>query len=121
MDTYILTTLLFILGVGFHMMQKVSVLRQKYAELNFKVIWGTFFKEEWDSLIVSGLVMGVTILALHIVLTKDNIHVPSWVTDWGVYLIALVLGYSGQRIAYKYLTTAEHALDKKIQEVTDKL
>lgn len=112
---YLLTSLLFYIGVGFHVMQKVSALKTKYEnKVDSSVIWSTFFKEEWDSLIVSALVWMVLVVGL-LVVEYNKLSLPGWLTDWGLFGASLVLGYSGQRIAYKYLTTAEQALDKKIQ------
>lgn len=114
---YLLTSLLFYIGVGFHIMQKVSALKNKYEnKVERSVIWATFFKEEWDSLIVSALVWMVLIVAI-VVVQYNKLTLPDWLTNWGLYTSSLILGYSGQRIAYKYLTTAEQALDKKIQGV----
>lgn len=114
---YLLTSLLFYIGVGFHIMQKVSALKTKYEnKVERSVIWSTFFKEEWDSLIVSALVWMVLTVAL-VVVEYNKLALPDWLTNWGLFISSLVLGYSGQRIAYKYLTTAEQALDKKIQGV----
>ena len=97
-------------------MQKIAALKNKFKELGFKTIWNTFFKEEWDSLIISFLVLGVSLISLYII-DLNNIVLPHWTDMWGIYAIFLVLGYSGQRLAYKYLTTAEKALDRKIEEI----
>ena len=54
---HFLTFLLFIIGVGYHVMQKVMQLRKKFPDFGLKEIFTLFFKEEWDSLIVSFLVL----------------------------------------------------------------
>jgi ABC-type Fe3+ transport system permease subunit len=110
---YLLISLLFLLGTAFHVMQKIAVLKNKFSDLEFGTVWSTFFKEEWDSLIVSALVLGVVLITMYLI-NYNMVKLPDWVNDWGMYLISLILGYSGQRIAYKYLTTAEEALNKKV-------
>lgn len=111
--TYILTTLLFILGVGYHVMQIVMGLRKKFPQFGFREIFGSFFNQEWDSLIRSLLVLCTYELGLFII-GMTGIHMPVWWEKYlVVYVLALVLGYAGQRIAYKYLGTAADVLEKK--------
>lgn len=113
---YILTSILIILGVGFHVMQKIRILRTKFPEFSPKKIIATFFTEEWDSLIVSFLVWLVYELGIFIP-TYNGVKFPFWWEMIGVYVAALVLGYCGQRVAYKYLGTAEEVLEKKADDL----
>lgn len=113
---YLLTTVLFCLGVGFHVMQKVMTLKNSFTQFSFQSIWQTFFKQEWDSLVVSLLVLCVVEIALFISY-NNSVKFPPWLDEWGMYLIPLVLGYSGQRIAYKYLQTAEGVLEKRVENL----
>jgi hypothetical protein len=115
---YILTILLSIFGVGFHVMQKIKSLRVKFPAFPFKQIWGTFFNEEWDSLIVSGLVLCVQQIALFIVEYND-VKMAAWLDAWGIFALAFVLGYCGQRVAYKYLGTAEAVLEKQVDKLNE--
>lgn len=113
---YILTTILCGLGICFHIMQKIRILRTKFPEFVFKRIWGTFFTEEWDTLFVSFICWLVLELAIYIVL-YNKVHIATWFAMWGIYVLALVWGYCGQRIAYKYLGTAEEVLEKKADDL----
>jgi len=112
---YFLTILSLFIGVMFHVMVKIMGYKKQFPTLGFVTIWKTFFKEEWDSLIVSGLVMSVTELAVFII-NYQQIDIPDWL-QWGIFPIALVMGYQGQRIAYKFLNTASDALEKKAEIV----
>lgn len=115
--TYFLTTLLFLIGVGYHIMQVIQRLRRKFPEKRFREIFDTYFTEEWDSLIRSGLVWATYELGLFII-EKSEAVMPAWWEKWFVpYAMAVVLGYAGQRLAYKYLGTAE----KVLAEQPDKL
>lgn len=117
---YALITVTFLLGTGFHVMQKVMTFKKNFTTLGFNQIWGTFLKEEWDSLCVSSLIL-VTINVFLYIKIYNQWQFPLWLEDWGMYLFALVIGYSGQRIAYKYLGTAEQILEKKVDGLnTDK-
>lgn len=110
---YILTTLLFVLGVGYHVMQIVMKLRKQYPAFGFKEIFNTFFNQEWDSLIRSFLVLSTYELGLFII-DMTGARMPLWWEKYlVVYTLAIVLGYAGQRIAYKYLGTAADVLEKK--------
>lgn len=88
-----------------------------------------FFKEDWNVMVMS-LVVLLTDLAVHYVVSLLGID---WTQKfalfgvnltWGsVYLlfsvaIAIILGYKGQDLIYKWLGTAADKLDK---EVTDKI
>lgn len=97
-----------LLGIGFHIMQKIRKLRTLYPTFGLKDMFKVFFGQEWDSLIVSGLVVAVYQLVF-IVLYLTDAKTPQW---WPLasYGLAFVLGYAGQRLAYKYLGTAEQFL-----------
>lgn len=116
---YILTIAAFILGVGYHVMQKIRKLRVSFPEFDSKTIKNTFLKEEWDSLMTSAIVMFTFELA-HYIIHVNQIKIPEWVDNWGIYVLALVLGYAGQRVAYAYLGTAEKVLLKKAQDLENK-
>lgn len=110
---YLLTIALFLLGVGYHVMQVVMKLRRQFPQFGFREIFGTFFKQEWDSLIRSFLVLSTYELGLFII-GMTGARMPMWWEKYlVVYALALVLGYAGQRIAYKYLGTAAGVLEKK--------
>lgn len=113
---YFLTTILFLLGVAFHVMGKVKDLKVKFPDLHRSMIWKTFFEQEWDSLVVSGLVLIATEMALFISVYNE-VKLPAWVDMWGMYVISVVAGYAGQRIAYVYLGTAEDFLRKKADQL----
>jgi hypothetical protein len=112
---YFLTTTVFVIGVLFHVMVKINGLRTKFPTLTFKTVWTTFFSEEWNTLIASVLVLAVTELAIFII-NYQGIVIPEWL-NWGIYPIALLMGYQGQRIIYKYLNTASDALERKAEAV----
>jgi hypothetical protein len=101
---YLLTTVVFILGVFLHIMIKITSYKKTFPTLSFGAIWATFFKEEWDSLLVSLVILVLVEVTIYII-NYVGIEVPIWM-DWGIYLIALVMGYQGQRLAYKFLNTA---------------
>ena len=114
---YSIISLLFFIGVAFHVMQKISSLKKEFdGKFSIKEVFVTFFEEEWDSLIVSVLVYAVMAIALYLIKHND-IVLPAWIDSWGIYSFSLVLGYSGQRIAYQYLATAETELNKRLSKM----
>jgi hypothetical protein len=110
---YILIVILQLLGIGFHVMQKISILGDKFPDKSIREIRILFLKEDLDTLVVSALVLMLNLVSHYIVTIyttipkMDNYHLYS-------FGAALVLGYAGQRVIYKYLGTAERFLDKKI-------
>lgn len=113
---YILSIACFLLGVGYHVMQCIMKLRAKFPQLGFKVVFATFFQQEWDSLLRSLLVMFTFLIYLFITISEE-VKYPDWYYRWGVYAIALMAGYAGQRLAYSYLSTAENILEKKAEQL----
>lgn len=115
---YILTIVLLIIGIAYHVMQTISKLRNKFPDLKPNTIWSTFFLQEWDSLIVSFL--GVAVFEVALFVIKYNaIPLPSWLDNWGIYAFAAVWGYAGQRLAYKFLNTGEVVLEKKSDQLNN--
>ena len=103
------------LGVAMDVMFKIKALRVKFPQLPPGQIAKTFFASEWDTLIISGLVAFV--LQFAYVITKYNeVKFPGWFEDWAIYVLFFVVNYSGQRIAYKFLTTSEKRLIDEIDK-----
>ena len=107
------------IGILFHVMQKVRVLRLKFPQLAPIRIWKTFFGEEWDSLIVSFLVWLVYEIWIYLSIV-NQFKLPEMYKMYGIWLLALVLGYCGQRVAYRYLGTAEKVLQKRADVIDAK-
>lgn len=116
MIDHILILLISLIGVGFDVMAKVMRYKKMFPQLSFANIWRTFFKEEWDSLMVSVLIIVVLQISLYIV-KINGVKIPSWIVNWGMYVFTLVINYSGQRLAYKYLGTAEKVLEEKADKI----
>lgn len=123
---YFIVFFLQLLGILFHVAQKVNALDKQYPEKTIKQIYGQFFENDWSSLSVSVLVL-VTDLVTHGILNtyfpgvmNTMVNVP--MTEIQVPLIVLsfigafVLGYAGQRLAYKYLGKAEQYLNDKVDK-----
>lgn len=113
---YIIIIILQIIGVGFHVGQKIVGLGDKFPEKTKREIFAVFWKEDWDTLGVSVFVLMLNLVA-HFVTCR---YLPV-VADWeyfevSSFAVALILGYAGQRKIYKWLGSAEQFLDKKIEE-----
>lgn len=105
-----------VLGIGFHVMQKIIKLGDERKSLTKKEIVDTFFSEDWDTLIVSVLIICGHLLTHYVI----DEYTPSFRNDVNFYVLyafgaAFMLGYLGQRMVYKWLGTAENKLDKMVQ------
>lgn len=108
------------LGIFFHVMQKVVSIgdkfpRDQFPEYTIQRIFYIFWSEDWDTLTISA---GILVLdeAVHFVVF-DYLHIPlpiDWYWQIGPFGLALVLGYAGQRLIYKWFGTAEQFLDKQV-------
>lgn len=113
---YALIITLQLLGIGFHVMQKIVSLGDAFPNEQPFGIVKVFLKQDWDTLIVSFLVLVLNIVA-HFIFTYYDAPFTKW--DYYIftsYGISLIFGYAGQRLIYKYFGTAEKYLDKKVTE-----
>ena len=112
---YLIIIALQLCGISLHIMQKIITIGAAHEDHSWKQVFGAFFKEDWDTLIVSGIVLCVNLLlqfiinnyAMDIIYQNPNFHL------W-MFGAAFVIGYAGQRLVYKYLGSAEKFLDKKV-------
>lgn len=102
-----------------HILITIKKLRVQFPQFGFKEIWNTFFTQNWDTLIGSAVVLLIYELAIYIAV-YNGVVLPYWFDMIGMYAIAAVLGYQGQRIFYKWLDTAVEALEKKADMIKDK-
>lgn len=116
---YIFVFTLFILSVMLHIMLKISSLRKDFPTLSFKEVWNTFFQQNWDTLIASGVVLILYEVVLFIV-AYNQVPYPWWFDNIGMYVLAAILGWQGQRLFYKYMDSATAALEKKADQLKDK-
>jgi hypothetical protein len=115
---YLLIFVLQLLGIGFHVMQKIIKLGDTHPQMKRREIINVFLDEDWDTLIVSALVLCVNLIT-HYIIDKYTPQLRESLNYYVLYAfaIALVLGYSGQRLAYKWLGSAEKVLDKKSEQL----
>lgn len=97
-------------------MRGIKNLRVKFPTFHKKEIVDTFYSEEWDSLIVSGIVVCALELTLFII-RYNEIVLPDWLENGGIYAFSAVISYSGQRLAYKILGTSEKVLGDKVDKM----
>jgi len=115
---YLITFFLMLLGAALHVMSKISALRKRFPELEPKTIWGTFYKEEWNTLIVNLICILLAEVFLYTTISNGQKFAP-WFDNYGMYGLAVLWGYAGQRLAYKFLSTGEAVLEKKAEQIKD--
>jgi len=113
---YLLIFILQLIGVGFHVMQKIILLGDKHPDKNRSQVFSAFLYEDWDTLVVSSLVVATHLIAHYIVENYTDLSLTSEKYILWSFGIALILGYAGQRLAYKFLGSAENFLDKKVND-----
>ena len=118
MIDYFITTAFNLIGIIYMVMVSIKKLRVKYPELQPRTIWGTFMKEEWDSMILSFVGLVAFELVLFTVRYNETV-LPKWVEDFGLYALAAVWGYASQRLAYSVLNTSVAILQKKVDRLKE--
>lgn len=109
--------LLFLLGIGLHVTQEIDKLRIKYPDKRPREIMRVFFEEEWNVLIRSALIMILYIVALVLVRNDSRESVRAIGHHWGIWPLALILGYAGQRILYAWLGTSVERLARESERL----
>lgn len=116
---YLLIFILQILGVGFHVGQKVVALNSKLPDAP-GVIMKTFWRNDWPTIFVSSLILVLDIVG-HF--TMWYVGVDPFQEGWWKVLpfaLALFLGYAGQRVIYKIFGTTEKVFDKQLNDFETK-
>ena len=117
---YLLIIFFQLLGIGFHVGQKITSLNTLYKEQPIFIL-KLFISTDWPTLFVSSLVL-LTDLGAHFVL--DYVGADPFTDGWwrvAPFGLALFLGYAGQRVVYKLFGTTEKMLDKQIGQIESKV
>jgi ABC-type spermidine/putrescine transport system permease subunit I len=120
---YFLALVLQLLGISFHVMQKIITLGDKDKTKSRSEIVSIFLSEDWDTLFVSLLVL-ITCMVFHFSANyyypesmNKIVEIPILNIDVPIVILLLiasfVIGYAGQRLVYRWLGSAEKYLDKK--------
>lgn len=115
---YLLIFILQLLGIGFHVMQKIISIGSEFPEKSRSQVFSAFLYEDWDTLLVSWLVLITHLVAHYVVLNYTALSTSLEQYSFWSFGLALLLGYAGQRLIYKYLGSAEDFLNKKINDKT---
>lgn len=115
----ILIIVLYLIGVAYHILQRIREIRNKYPDLTSKKVWAVYKNEEWDTMLVMGVCLLMIELFWIIAIYKD-LPMKPWIRQWGVYPISVACGYFLHRIIYKVLGTTEKVIDKRIDEFAPK-
>lgn len=112
---YVLIIILQIIGCGLHVLQKVMELDKKFPDDTLGDVFSMFWKTDRVTLIISFFILCLNLVAHYII----EVYAPQIreIENWVLYGfgLALLLGYAGQRLVYKYLGKAEEVLNKKVE------
>ncbi len=115
---YALIFILQILGIGFHVGQKVLELDKLSPDDSLTDVFKLFWKSDKITILISiGLILPLTEILYYVL----NVYGPDSIINYEYFdLIAFglsfVLGYSGQRIVYSALGKATEVVEKKLAD-----
>ena len=111
---YLIVFIMQMIGIGFHVGQKVVSLGNAYPDKSWKEILSALFVEDWDTMVISCLVIFLNEM-IHFIINEYAGHITE-LPNFYLYSFgtALLLGYAGQRLIYKFLGTAEKFLGDQI-------
>ena len=96
-------------------MQKVISIGDKFVDLTPSQVFKTFFKEDWDTLVVSSIVLFLNVIFHFIVMNYKITAITESVYFYpGSFAGSLFFGYAGQRMIYKYFGSAEKVYEQAI-------
>lgn len=103
-----------LLGIGFHVGQKIITIGNNFPDKTVGDVIRVFWKEDWDTLAISGLVLLLDEM-IHVVINGYAPHVTEF-PNFYLYSFgaALLMGYAGQRLVYKFFGSAEKFLGDQI-------
>lgn len=118
---YLLIIVLQLIGIGLHVAQKVLKLDNKQPDDTLVDVLTVFWKQDRITIFISGLILVLDVVGHYIV----EAYAPALVKSIQYYelysfALALVLGYAGQSIVYKYLGTAQKFLDKRADDLNNR-
>jgi hypothetical protein len=118
---YLLIIILQLLGIYFHVMQKISIIDKKYPEKPLPEIRAIFWREDSNTLGISAGVLVLHVITHFIIdyydlpiRDKSYFGVPYLAWAFG---LALLGGYAGQRLIYKAFGSAEKVINTKLEKV----
>jgi hypothetical protein len=111
---YLLIIALQLIGISLHIMQKIGELDDKHPTKPLSEIRIIFWREDYNTVIVSGIVLLLNLIVHYILSAYSTISTVKHYHLWA-FGFAFVLGYAGQRLIYRYLGTAEKYLNKKVE------
>lgn len=112
---YLIIAALQLIGILLHVLQKVAELDKKFIDDTFWSVLVTFWKQDRTTVMISVVVMFLNLLVHFII--DDYTDLPETTKHYYLYAFgaALLLGYAGQRLIYKYLGKAEDFMNRKVE------
>ena len=110
---HFLLAILYILGAAYQVMREIARLRKINPALRPGEVFQTYYREEWNTVMVSVLGL-LTVQLFFFIIHFKGYELPGWLHQWGVYPLSLVAGYGWHRIVYKWLGSTEAAIIKQI-------
>ncbi len=114
---YLLILVLQLLGIGFHVGQKVLEIDKLSPDDSLTDVMKIFWRADKVTILISVLIIALNEVSHYII----HVYAPKNITGWqyfdlASFAVALVLGYSGQRIIYGALGKAVDFAEKKISD-----
>lgn len=112
MKEYLLIIALELAGISLHVLQKVLELDKKSPDDSLSEVFGLFWKSDRITVFISFVVLFLNVIGHYII----EEYGPEAITNHEYYdltsfAVALILGYAGQRLIYKWLGKAEAKLE----------
>jgi len=114
---YIIIIILQLLGIGFHVGQKVLELDKLSPDDSLGDVFKLFWKTDKITILISGLILIMFVIGHYVVHNYTPKTIASYeYLDLITFVAALVFGYGGQGIIYRALGKSIDFANKKIDE-----
>lgn len=122
---YLLIFILQAFGVAFNAYRKIMELDKQFQDVPLSEIKNKFLKNERITFLGSSIIVLFHLLC-HVIIELyfpqlRKVEIPLFITDWSIpyviasFIIAFVLGYSGQWLVYRVFGKAEKYLASKTE------
>ena len=115
MIEYLLIISTYTIGCYFAALEVINKIRKRNLSATLNEVKKAYLQEEWNTILSMVGCLFIIVLAWYII-HKNEVHLPEWIHDWGVFIITLASGYCLHRVIFKLLGTTERAVVKKIED-----
>lgn len=118
---YFIIFVVYLCFAGLQIMATIGDLHKKHPALSIGDIWKLYKQEEWNTLIVSGILL-IMLLLCRVIVVYYNHEFTGWLASiWARIGVVAFTAFAGHYLIYKALGTVAKVVESKIENIPTKL